>query len=206
MALFGHIAFCTTEVKGDILTNFGDNLAAQITRIGLQKCVRKFINLCLVLSSFLGFTVAVLISFPFMVTPCRTCIYSVMFSRVSKPVFPHIVHLCNWPCPLYHRVLRVTPTLFPSPSSLPLPPALCVSHGLLPWQHPMVGALAITSQRSQVLFSLHFAVEIVLSLTGSVCGSIVCFIFPALAYMTLPARSTTQFEWKPKVRWLCLFP
>ena len=95
MALFGHIAFCTTEVKGDILTNFGDNLAAQTTRIGshLPTCTCTSVHeLMFGSSGFLGFTVAVLISFPFMVTPCRACVYSVLFNRVRKknPLLPHL--------------------------------------------------------------------------------------------------------------------
>jgi amino acid permease len=63
VALFGHIAFVTSGVNGDILSNFDDGLLAQSTRI--------------------GFTLSVIVSFPFMVNPCRAVVHSFMYGKID---------------------------------------------------------------------------------------------------------------------------
>uniref|UniRef100_A0A1X7VE06 Amino acid transporter transmembrane domain-containing protein n=1 Tax=Amphimedon queenslandica TaxID=400682 RepID=A0A1X7VE06_AMPQE len=116
-ALFGHIAFSGSGVKGDVLANFDDGLLAQLTRI--------------------GFVLSVVVSFPFMVNPCRSTVYSFLYGKTENYI------------------------------SNP--------------KHFYITLAIITTSFLVAVFTPN--IELVLALTGSVLGAIICFIFPSLSYL-----------------------
>lgn len=42
-------------------------------------------------------------------------------------------------------------------------------------------------------------VELILALTGAVCGAIICYIFPAMSYLYLTSSTESNDRWKAKV-------
>ena len=65
VGVFGYIAFCNTaEVGGNILTNFPVSFSTEMIK--------------------LGFVLSVAVSFPLVVFPCRSSLYSLLFRKVRK--------------------------------------------------------------------------------------------------------------------------
>lgn len=89
--MFGHIAFSGSGIKGDILANFDNGLMAQMTRIG-ERGEGRGKNTFHFRFLLLGFVLSVVVSFPFMVNPCRSTVYSFLYGKVN-PFFPFFYNL-----------------------------------------------------------------------------------------------------------------
>ena len=63
VGFFGNVAFCDTEISGDIINNFKQNSLSD----GIKLC----------------FVFSIAVSIPLIVFPCRLSLYNLLFPQVS---------------------------------------------------------------------------------------------------------------------------
>lgn len=138
VSLFGYTAFCENGLESDVLSNFNDGMLAQITRC--------------------GFTLSVIVSFPFVVNPCRATLFSLLYGRTEKYISTN-----------KHALLTIIIVLF----------------GFF---------IAVYTPN----------VAVVLALTGSISGAIICYLFPAISYLMFTKNRKINYNKSHQLKALIL--
>ncbi|XP_065292328.1 putative sodium-coupled neutral amino acid transporter 10 isoform X2 [Dermacentor albipictus] len=162
MGFFGYVAFCGSG--GPLPGNV-------LVRLG-SSLASEFIKL--------GFVATLVVSFPLCLFPCRTSLHSLLFKRANSS------RTCLSPCAPEHENLLATVALGEQGSKFHDPSYDYIPDG----QFRMLTVLLVGA--TLVTACLVPNIEIVLGLTGSTIGTLICVIMPALVFTRVQPKSTNE--------------